>query len=81
MLWLASLLGSAVAFTPVVHDNMDDQVGFGALTAGLIAGAYVGDRALVRRFDHAMSEATQIQLATAAGAAMGGALAVLSYTF
>lgn len=77
MLSLASILGTAVAFTPVIDEDLDDQVGFGALTAGLIAGAYVGDRALVRKFDYTMSEATQIQLATAAGAAMGGALAVL----
>ncbi|HET9452741.1 MAG TPA: hypothetical protein VFO66_00555 [Gemmatimonadaceae bacterium] len=77
MLSLASILGTAVAFTPIIDEDLDDQVGFGALTAGLIAGAYVGDRALVRNFDYTMSEATQIQLATAAGAAMGGALAVL----
>ena len=80
MLSLSSILGTAVAFTPIIpdeDDDLDDQVGFGVLTAGLVAGAFVGDRMLVRNFDYSMSDATQIQLASAAGAAMGGALAVL----
>ena len=80
MLSLSSILGVAAAFTPIIpdeDDDLDDQVGFGVLTAGLLAGAWVGDRALVRAFDYSMSDATQIQLASAAGAAMGGAAAVL----
>lgn len=81
MLSLSAILGTAASFVPIIpdeDDDLDDQVGFGVLTAGLLAGAWVGDRELVRRFDYSMSDATQIQLAAAAGGAMGGALAVLS---
>lgn len=81
ILSVSSILGAAVAFIPVfpeAGDEPSDQVIFGSLSAGLLLGAYVGDRALVRKFDYSMSDATQIQLATAAGALMGGAIAVLT---
>jgi len=80
MLSLGAILGTAAAFTPFIPDEGDDldvQVGFGVLTAGLIGGTIIADQTFVRRFDYSMSDATQIQLATGAGALMGTALAIL----
>lgn len=76
MLFLGSMLGAAAGFTPVAGTR-NDQAAFGMLTAGMLAGAYVADRALVRPFDYGASEAGQVRLATTAGALMGTAVAVL----
>jgi hypothetical protein len=81
MLSLSAIIGTAVAFMPIIPDDgddLDDQVGFGILTGGLVAGALVGDRALVRNFDYSMSDATQVQLAAIGGGLMGGAIAILA---
>lgn len=80
LLRLSSILGLGAAsavILPNEGDDLDDQVGFGTLTAGLLAGAVIADRTFIRAFDYSVSDATQIQLASAAGALMGTALAVL----
>lgn len=70
----ASLLGASGAFG-VVGDNAGEQAGFGAATAGLLAGFLVADRALVRSADRTASDGTLIQLGTLAGALIGGGAA------
>jgi hypothetical protein len=77
MLSTGAILGTAVTSIFVTDEDIDGQVAFATLTAGLLGGAYISDRTFVRDFDYAMSDATQIQVAVVAGGLMGGALAVL----
>lgn len=78
MLSLSSVIGAAIALTPIVDSQIEEELGFGLTTAGLLAGALVGDRALVRAFDYSMSDATLVQFSAVAGGLMGAAVAVLA---
>lgn len=77
LLTIGALLGTMTAVTPIVGSDVDEKVGFGVATAGMLTGLLVADRALVRPYDHSSSEASQIWLGTLAGGLMGSAIAVL----
>ena len=75
---VTTTIGIAAAATPFV-----DQRGFsnraftGTLAAGMIAGAFAGDRWLVRPRDHTASEATLLWTGAGVGAVVGGGVASL----
>jgi hypothetical protein len=64
------LLGLGVAGT-LIPDRASDATAYGLLTAGFAAGAIVGDRLLVRPFDHTEAESRLLQLGAEAGALLG----------
>ena len=74
-MFTAELLGLGAAAT-LIPDSASIQLGFGLLTAGYVGGAILGDRLLVRKFDHTESDARLLGLGTTAGALMGIALPV-----
>lgn len=76
-LFISELLGTGAAAT-LIPDNADEKLGFGLVTAGFAAGAVLGDRLLVRPFDHSDSDARLLSLGTGAGALMGIALPALA---
>lgn len=72
----AGLVGAALAATPAA--NSDDRGVTALVTAGYLTGVFVGDRALVRRYDFTESEARLTQLGTLAGGLMGLGVSVMS---
>jgi hypothetical protein len=71
----AGLVGAAIAATPAA--DSDDRVINGLVTAGYLTGIFLGDRALVRRYDFTESEGRLTQLGTLAGGLMGLAAGAL----
>lgn len=74
---VASLLGVSTAVIPIVAVDDFGQFGAGILTVGFLGGQIVGDRALVRPYDHTGGEGFLVALGATAGALMGGGVAVL----
>jgi hypothetical protein len=74
------LLGVAAASTILADTDPSDEAVFGVLTAGYALGLVVGDRLLVRRFDHTDAEARLLLLGTVAGGVMGAAIPALAET-
>lgn len=76
----AELLAMTAVATLIPRGTWEDntKVAVGALTAGFMTGAIMGDRLLVRRFDHTEAEARLMMYGTAAGALVGVALPVLA---
>lgn len=70
-------LGLAAVAT-LLPENSNDNLVYGALTAGFALGAIAGDRLLVRPFDHTESEARLVQYGAAAGALVALAGPVLA---
>jgi len=68
----------AVAATAIPGDNTDETTMFGVATAGMLTGAWLADRALVRTYDRTSADGTLVQLGTLAGALMGGGVAAIS---
>jgi hypothetical protein len=73
----SELLGVGVAAT-LMPDSPSSAAASAVLTAGYAAGAIIGDRYFVRRFDHTESDARLLGLGTSAGALMGLAIPSLS---
>jgi hypothetical protein len=77
----SALLGAMAAAVPFAGDGVgDEHVAMGVITAGYVAGALVGDRKLVRKFDHTDGEARMIGLGTVAGGLLGAIPPVLAQT-
>ena len=76
-MFTSELLGLAAA-TTVIPDDPSGATVFGLLTAGYAAGAILGDRLLVRPFDHTETDARLLGVGTAAGALMGLAVPLLA---
>ena len=66
----AEALGLGVAAT-IIPDNASRVVGWGLAGAGFALGAIVGDRLLVRPFDHTESDSRLLQYGTVAGSLVG----------
>jgi hypothetical protein len=78
MLGTAAALGVMTALTPVVDADTRNQVIWAAATAGLVGGLVIGDRLLVRPYNHTQAEATQVRLGAAAGGLIGLGAAALA---
>ena len=72
----ATLIGIGVAAVPFVDQrNLNGRALAGALTGGMVLGAFAGDRWLVRPRDHTRSEATLLSTGAVVGAFVGGGVA------
>lgn len=70
------LIGAGTALTAVGIDGVDANLAIAGTAAGALAGAFVGDRLLVRRFDHTVSQSNVLRVGAAAGALLGLAISV-----
>jgi hypothetical protein len=74
----ASAALGALAATALPSDNADETTVFGVATAGMLTGAWLADRALVRTYDRTSADGTLVQLGALAGALMGGGVAAIT---
>ncbi len=72
-------LGMGAAAT-LIGDNASDKLGWALVGTGFALGAIVGDRLLVRPFDHTESDARLLQYGSVAGALVGLIGPVLAQT-
>ena len=72
-------LGMGVAAT-ILGEDSDDRLGWALVGTGFTLGAIVGDRFLVRPFDHTESDARLLQYGSVAGALVGMIGPVLAQT-
>ena len=75
---LSELLALGVVGVPLIDSHIDAHAIGGILTAGLVAGAIVGDRVFVRPFDHTEGDATLVWLGALAGGLIGAAPPVIA---
>lgn len=75
----SGLVGGLTA-SGLVGDNARPPARFAVGTAGLLAGAWVADRGLVRNADRTAADGTLLQLGTLAGALIGGGVAAMVET-
>lgn len=80
MVRLGALLGVMTAASPIVDSNVGDRAVSAILTAGLVGGAWVGDRLFVRPYDHTPSDASLVSLGALAGSLMGLALPLAAHS-
>lgn len=75
----ATLIGIGVAAVPFIDQpSLNGRALAGALTGGMVLGAFAGDRWLVRPRDHTRSEATLLWTGAAVGAFVGGGIASIA---
>ena len=77
-LFTSELLGVATAGTLIADSRLDGKVVAGVLTAGFAAGAIIGDRLLVRPYDHTTAEARLVNFGALAGGLIGVAIPVIA---
>ena len=73
----SALLGGA-ATSSLIGDGGDDTPRYGVAAAGVLAGAFLADRGLVRKADRTSADGTLVQLGALAGALMGGGIATMT---
>lgn len=76
-LWLGTAIGATAAGAAVVEAEPSQQTVALSLLAGGLAGTYLADRLLVRRYDHSRSEGNMLMLGGVAGGLMGVGVGVL----
>jgi hypothetical protein len=74
----SSFIGALAAVTAVVDGDPSDQTVAAVLTGGFVAGALLGDRLIVRRYDLTASEGHLMQLGAVAGGVLGLVLPLLA---
>ena len=77
-LWASSAVGAMAGGALVTNGDPAGRTVATALTAGAIAGAVLGDRLLVQRFDHTPEEGQIVALWAGGGALMGAGVAAIS---
>ena len=76
-LWLSASIGALAGGAAIASSDPDPKTVAGALLAGALVGTVVGERTLVRRFDHTRSEGNLVALGGGAGALMGMGVGIL----
>jgi hypothetical protein len=76
----AAAVGAVAALSFPTGRDLDSRTASGVATAGLLAGFVLSDRLLVRTADRTAANGTLAQLGAAAGALMGGGVAVMAET-
>lgn len=74
-----ALLGGTAA-SSLIPESGDNTARYGVAAAGLVAGAFLADRGMVRKADRTSADGTLVQLGALAGALMGGGIAAISET-
>jgi hypothetical protein len=76
-LWLGAAIGAMAAGTVIVEGEPAEEAVALSLMAGGLAGTWLADRVLVRRYDHSRSDGNMLALGGAAGGLMGVGVGVL----
>lgn len=76
-LWLGTAIGATAAGAAIVEVEPTQETVALTLLAGGLAGTYLADRLLVRRYDHSRSEGNMLMLGGVAGGLMGVGVGVL----
>ncbi len=79
VVFTSALLGGAGA-SSLIADGGNSTSKYGVAAAGILAGAFLADRGLVRKADRTSADGTLIQLGTLAGALIGGGIAAMVET-
>lgn len=74
-----ALLGGTAA-SSLIPESGDNTARYGVAAAGLVAGAFLADRGMVRKADRTNADGTLVQLGALAGALMGGGFAAITQT-
>jgi len=77
-LWAAGAVGAVLGSATYAGSTATDSRMATALGLGSALGLFVGDRFLVRRYDHSRTDALYVQLGAAAGSLMGAGVSVLA---
>ncbi|MBL0170384.1 MAG: hypothetical protein IPP90_06550 [Gemmatimonadaceae bacterium] len=77
MVFTSAALG-ALATNAVFSNSTARRTGFAVSTAGMLAGAAIADRLMVRRADRTSADGTLAQLGAVAGMLMGGGVAIMA---
>lgn len=77
-LWTSTAIGATAAGAFVANGSPSPRTVAAVLTAGAVAGAVLGDRLLVRRWDHSPEDGQMVALGATAGGLMGAGVAVLT---
>jgi hypothetical protein len=75
-LWGTTLLGATTAGA-LLPTNASQRTAAATLTAGGVLGIILGDRFLVRPYDHGRTDGSRVTLGTVAGGLMGAGVAAL----
>jgi hypothetical protein len=78
-LWPSSAIGVAAA-TALLRDNASNTQAAAVLTSGGVIGMILGDRFLVRKFDHSRSDGGRVTLGALFGGLIGAGVASLPNT-
>jgi hypothetical protein len=78
-LWPSAGVG-ALAAAVFLGDDASKSAVAATLTSGTVVGMIVGDRLLVRRFDHSRADGGRVTLGAFAGSLMGAGVAALTNT-
>lgn len=76
-LWLGTAIGATAAGAAIVEAEPNEETVAVTLLAGGLAGTFLADRFLVRRYDHTRSEGNLLALGGVAGGLMGVGVGVL----
>lgn len=77
-LWTSAAIGATAAAALIANGAPSTRTVAATLTAGALAGAFLGDRLLVRRFDHTPEDGRIVALWAAGGGLMGAGVGVLT---
>ncbi|WP_373062480.1 hypothetical protein [Gemmatimonas sp.] len=76
----ASALLGGVGASSLISEGGNDTRKYGVAAAGVLAGAFLADRGLVRKADRTSADGTLAQLGALAGALMGAGIAAIAET-
>lgn len=77
MVYTGAMLGAMTAVS-TLPDDVAERTGFAVTTVGVLGGALLADRFMVRRADRTSGDGTLAQLGAVAGGLMGGGIALMA---
>ena len=77
-LWASAAIGATAAGTFIANGSPTSPTVAAVLGAGALAGAFMGDRYLVRTYDHSSVEGQLVALGALGGGVLGGGVSLLT---
>ena len=77
-LWASAAIGATTAATVIANGSPTPPAVAAVLGVGALAGAFVGDRYLVRTYDHSNVEGQLVALGALGGGVLGGGVSLLT---